>query len=118
MRGSPAAEHAHRTLCAAGRAGHLRLQLQRLRHEELLEAVATELAAVTGLLVAAERGERVEGAAVDLDLACADPGRDALRALLVRRPYAAGQAVDRVVRDPDRILLAVVRHDREHGAED
>src|ERR687889_1672332 len=56
------------------------LELKRLGHEELLEAVATELAAVAGLLVAAERGHRIEGAAVDLHLTRADPRGHALGA--------------------------------------
>ena len=69
------------------------LQLQALDLQQLLEAVAPVLAAVTGLLVAAERRQRVEGAAVDLDLAGADPLGDADRPLLVRRPDAAGEPV-------------------------
>ena len=70
------------------------------------------------LLVAAERRERVEGAAVDLDLPGAHPPRDALGALRVGRPDAAGEAVDRVVGDPDRVVLVVVGDDRQHRAED
>jgi hypothetical protein len=44
-------------------------------------ARTAELAAVARLLVAAERRQRVEGRAVDLDLAGAQPPRDALGAL-------------------------------------
>ena len=54
-----------------------RLQLQGLDLQQLLDRVAAVLAAVAGLLVAAERGQRVEGAAVDLDLAGADAPGDA-----------------------------------------
>ena len=82
-----------------------RLQLQALDLQQLLDRVAAVLAAVARLLVAAERGERVEGAAVDLDLAGADALGDADRAVLVGRPDAAGEAVVGVVGDPDRVLL-------------
>jgi hypothetical protein len=40
--------------------------------EQLFDSLASVLAAVAGLAVAAERGERIEGAAVDLDLTRAD----------------------------------------------
>src|SRR5262249_4560140 len=46
-----------------------RLELDRLDLEELLEAEASVLAAAAGLLDTAERGDRVEGGAVDLHLA-------------------------------------------------
>ena len=61
--------------------------------QQLLDPVAPVLAPVPRLLVAAERGQRVEGAAVDLDLAGADPLGDRDRPLLVGRPDAAGEAV-------------------------
>src|SRR3979490_830742 len=48
-------------------------ELDRLDLEELVHAEAAHLAADTGLLVAAERGERVVDAAVDVDLAGPDP---------------------------------------------
>ena len=77
-------------LVVAGHHEQLLVKLRRLRqgvplagedaarHEVVaLEAVAAVLAAVAGLAVAAERGERVEGAAVDLDLAGAQPPGDA-----------------------------------------
>src|SRR4051812_30433121 len=56
----------------------LGLELDRLHLEELLEAELAELAPVARLLVAAERRERVERRAVDLDLPGADPSRDGL----------------------------------------
>src|SRR3954451_14270177 len=59
------------------------LQLHRLDGEELLEAEAAQFPAVAGLLVAAERRQRVEGAAVDLDLAGAQPPGHGLGVLLV-----------------------------------
>src|SRR5437868_3089763 len=53
-------------------------ELHRLHLEILLERELAELAAVSRLLVAAERRQRVEDASVDLDLAGPDPSRDAL----------------------------------------
>src|ERR1044071_2882572 len=86
----------------------LALELHRLVLEELLEAVRAGLPPVARLLEAAERGVHVEPAAVDVDLAGAHPPRDPLRAGVVARPHAAGEAVDRVVGDPDRVLLVLV----------
>ncbi len=56
-------------------------ELQALHLEQLLDREAPVLAAVAGLLVAAERRQRVVGAAVDLDLAGADPPGDGDRPL-------------------------------------
>ena len=56
--------------------------------------------------------------AVHADLAGADPRRDAARALEVARRHVAGEAVGRVVGDPDRVLLVLVGQDREHRPED
>src|SRR5581483_7341773 len=94
------------------------LQLQRLVLEILLEPGTAQLAPAARLLVAAERRLHVEGAAVDVDLPGAQPPRDALGALLVLRPHAAGEAVDRVVRDAHGVVLVPVGDDREHRAED
>jgi hypothetical protein len=88
------------------------LQLERLDLQELLEAEAPELAPVAGLLVAAKRGERVECATVDLDLSGADAPRDPLGALLVSGPHTSRETVDGVVRDPHRVLVVLVGHDR------
>src|SRR5438094_7915065 len=88
------------------------LTLQRLDPQVLLDRQVAELASVAGLLEAAERRERVERGAVDLDLTGADPARDALGALRVARPHAASEAVDRVVGDADRVVLRVVWDDR------
>src|SRR5918999_6401450 len=93
-------------------------KLKRLRGQELLDPEAAELSPVTGLLVAAERGQRVEGPAVYLHLAGADPQRNRLGAFLVARPDATGQAVLAVVGDPDRVVFIRVGLDREHRAED
>src|SRR5207253_9167252 len=74
-------------------AERLALQLQALDLQQLLDPVAAVLAAVAGLAVAAERRQRVEGAAVDLDLTGADAAGDGDRPLLVGRPDAAGEPV-------------------------
>src|SRR5262249_27106780 len=95
-----------------GGTGAEQLQLERLDLQELLEAEAPELAPVAGLLVAAKRGERVECATIDLDLPGADAPRDPLGALLVSGPHTSGETVDGVVRDPHRVLVVLVGHDR------
>src|SRR5436305_15323443 len=94
------------------------LQLNCLRLQELLETEGPELAPVSRLLVAAKRSERVERRAVDLHLSRAKPPRHALCALRIARPHAAGEAVHGVVRHAHGVVLVVVRHDREHRAED
>ena len=100
--------------------GHPRtvLELHRLDLQELFEAELAELAAVARLLVAAERREQVEAAAVDVDLAGAQAARDALGALGIARPHAAGQPVDGVVGDAHRVVFVLVGDDRQHRAED
>src|SRR5581483_9970131 len=75
------------------RPGHQYLQLQCLHGEEFLEPEAPQLATVTGLLVAPERRQRVEGPAVDLHLARAEPARDSLGALLIARPHTPRETV-------------------------
>ena len=76
-------------------------ELQRLRLQELLDAVGAVLASVAGLLVATERRLDVEAATVDVDRARAHPAGD-LHGPLVGAPHAAGQAVEAVVGDGDR----------------
>src|SRR5262245_24544763 len=91
---------------------HLGLQV-------LLEAHQAVLAAHAALAVAAERRVDVEPhAAVGRDGSRADPAGDRERALLVRRADRAGEAVDRVVRDPHRVVVVLERDQAEHWAED
>src|SRR5690606_37886820 len=100
-------------LWRARREAHNRLHL-----EEVLEPVLAPLAAVARLLVAAERRVRVAGGAVQVDHAGAQPHGDGLGAGEVARGDVAGQAVDGVVGDADRILLVLVADDGDHRAED
>src|SRR5690606_33583305 len=93
-------------------------ELHRLDLEELLEAVLAVLAPVAAVLVAAEGRVRVEGPAVDLDLAGADPAGEGLGPLRVGAPHAAGQAVDRVVGDSGGVVLVLVADDRQDRPED
>src|SRR5688500_12973094 len=74
------------------------LQLERLDLQELLQAEPAQLPPVAGLLVAAERRHRVEGAPVDLHLPGAQPAGDRLRPLRVAPPHAAGQGVQQIGR--------------------
>src|SRR4051794_41047250 len=76
------------------------LPLDGLQVEELAQAVGAELAPMPRRADAAERGERVERAAVDVDLAGPQPPRDTHRAGLVRGPDGAGEPVVGVVGDP------------------
>src|SRR5690606_40427629 len=72
-------------------------ELHRLDLEELLEAVLAVLPPVAAVLVAAEGRVRVERAAVDLDLAGADPAGEGLCPLGGGAPPAAGEPVARGV---------------------
>ena len=93
-------------------------QLHGLRLQELLDAVAAELATDPGLLVAPERRDRVERAAVDVDLAGAHLLRKRDGLVLVAGPHRAGEAVPGVVGDLERLVLVGVLDDRQHRAED
>ena len=78
-----------------------------------------ELAAEAGLLEAAERRRDADRAVrVDAEHAGLERARDAQGAGAVRGPDRAGQAVRRVVRDPDRVRLVVERDQRGDRAED
>src|SRR5918995_918569 len=70
-------------------------ELHRLDLEELLEAVGAVLAAVAAVLVAAERCARVEGTAVDLDLARADAAGGGLGPVGLRAPHPPRQPAGR-----------------------
>ena len=84
----------------------------------LLETRLSELPAEAGLLVAAPlRLGDVGVVVVDPDRAHAHPGRDPLPLAGVLGPDRAGQAVDRVVGDPDRVVLVGEGLDGEHGTE-
>ena len=84
----------------------------------LVEAGGPELAADAGLLEAAPLGLRhVRVVVVDPDRAHPQPGRDPLALAGVLGPDRAGQAVDRVVGDPDRLVLVAERLDGEHRPE-
>src|SRR5690606_30706808 len=84
-----------------------------------VERVLPELAPVAGLLVAAERGRGVEGViGVDPDGARLDATRDAVGALDVARPDSGGEAVDRGVRQSDRLFLVAEGQRGQHRAED
>src|SRR5262245_9123284 len=101
------------------RGGSLDRHRQGLALEELLEAGDAHLPADAGLLVPTERRVRSEPVAtVDTHGAGPDPLRDRDRPVVVGAEDGAGQAEDRVVRDPDRVVVILVADDREHRAED
>jgi len=92
---------------------------QRLGLEELLEPRLAHLPADAGLLEPAEGHVGTEpGAAVDADGAGPDPARDREGTVAVAAEHRARQAVDRVVGDPHRVVVAVVRDDHQHRPED
>ena len=83
------------------------------------QTLGAELPAEAGLLEPAERHQRERRvAAVDGDAAGAHPAGDREAARVVAGPHAARQAVAGVVGDADRVVLAVERDERQHGAED
>src|SRR5690348_7787197 len=91
----------------------------RLGLQVLLETGHTHLAADPGLLVATERSVRAEpDTTVHGEGAGTDPRRHCLRALERARVDRPGQPVRRVVGDPDRVVVAVVRDDDKHRPED
>src|SRR4051794_26688797 len=78
-----------------------------------LERVGAELATDAGLLEAAERGRDAHRAVrVDRDHAGLDRPRDAQGARAVAGPDRAGEAVDRLVGEGDRLRLAAEGDDR------
>src|SRR5690606_8417820 len=84
-----------------------------------VERVLAQLPAVPGLLVPAERRRRVERmVGVDPHGPGLDPTRESVRPLEVVRPDAGREAVDRAVRELDRLIFVPERHRREDGPED
>src|SRR5258708_29334674 len=97
-----------------GRSGRL-VTDNALDLEKLLDAPIGVFTAVAGLLVAAERGAGVPGRIVEVDVAGAHPGRDLAGMVDIARLNIGGQAIDRVVRHADGVLLGLVRQDRQDG---
>ena len=94
-----------------------KLALDHLGLRDRLEAGDAELLAVARLLRATERHEGVDGAVrVDPHGAGLDAGRDAARAVAVRRPHRAAEADLNLVREPDRLVEVGVANDRQRGA--
>src|SRR3954454_2098643 len=89
---------------------------------DLAVLVVTEVAELTTdtrLLVATERLRRRDHVVVvDPHGAGTHTGRDRVRAVSVLRPDTAAEAVDRVVRDLDRLVVGVERDDAQHRSED
>src|SRR5579862_4692313 len=86
--------------------------------QELVEGVVAPLAPVAAHLVAAERGGHVAAAAVDRDLAGAQPRGDLAGLFDVGRLHIGGEAVLGVVADIDGLVDRFVAEDRQHRAED
>src|SRR5690242_2081350 len=90
-----------------------------LRLEVLLEPGDTHLATDARLLVAAERRVRAEpDTAVDREGPGADPVRDRPSPLQRAAVDRAGEPVGRLVGDPDRVVVAVVRDHHQDRSED
>src|SRR3954467_3437916 len=90
----------------------------RLHLEIFFQAVFAPLAAVAGLLVAAERRGAVVRNALPIDVAGADLPAYATRAFNAVRGDVTGQTVRRVVGDLDRFGFVLGAKDREHRPED
>src|SRR6195952_2989720 len=87
--------------------------------EVLLEAGDSHLPADAGLLVTAEgHVRRVPDPAVDVARADPHAGGHGRGAFLVGGEHRARQAERRVVGDSHRVVVTVVRDDRQHGPED
>src|SRR5262245_37594410 len=85
----------------------------------LVEPGDAVLAADAARLVAAERHVgAVRGGAVEADEARAQPAGNGDGPVERARHHVAGEPVDAVVGDPDRVLLVVERDHHEDGAED
>src|SRR3546814_16357321 len=85
----------------------------RLDLKEVLEAPLAALAAVAGLLVAAERTAGGTAGAVHLHHARAQLPRHPLRPLGIAGPDIGREAVAGVVGDPDRLLITLERAARK-----
>src|SRR5262249_35229787 len=80
--------------------------------------VGPALSSDSRLLEAAERDAEVRLEGVVADRSRAESAGDRIGTVQVVREDGRVQAVDRVVRDLDRLLLALRRDDAEHRAED
>src|SRR3954447_24119117 len=92
-------------------------QRNRLDFGVLAESLDAELAPDSRLLAPAEGQREVEHVPVHAERAGPDPRRDIERAVEIGREHRPGQPVARVVGDAHRVVVAVVRDDRENGAE-
>src|ERR1700704_2926405 len=90
----------------------------RFHLEIFLEAVLAPLAAVAGLLVAAERRGAVVRHALQVDVAGADLAGHAARAFHRIAGDVTGETIGRVVGDLHRFGFILGTEDREHGSED
>src|SRR5665213_4308789 len=86
--------------------------------EIFLETVFAPFAAVTGLLVAAERRGAVVGHALQVDVAGADPAADLAGGLDGIGGDVTGQTIRRIVGDPYRVFLVLGAHHHQHRPED
>src|SRR5262245_35668405 len=98
---------------SGGRVTHHRLGL-----EELLEPFRAPLATIAGLAIAAERSLEINGRAVDVHHAGAEPSGHAARMVDRAAEDVTGQTVGSVVGDPDGFFLVLVRDHHEHRPED
>src|SRR5450756_1971645 len=93
-------------------------QLQGLDLEILLQTVGSQLAAIATLLVATERCQSVETAAVDVDHPGTQPTAERHCPILVGGEYRSGQSIGCVVRDGHRLVLVAVRDHDQHRTKD
>src|SRR5262245_24614828 len=105
----------------ASTSGRLRgalIEDDRLGFQVRMDPFGAALPSDSRLLETAERDAEVRLEGVMADGSRPDSPGDRIGAFRVVREYGGVQAVDRVVRDLDRPLLALRRNDAEHRAED
>src|SRR5271165_4141709 len=72
---------------------------------------------VARLLVSAEGRVNVPWRIIDVDRACAQPGGHRAGVLDISRGDIGREAVNRVIGDPDGLVLVAIAHNRENRAE-
>src|ERR1700726_1020795 len=95
------------------RSGGVRSQ-HRFDLEEVAQAVLAPFAAVARALEPAEGGVHIAASSVQYDLPGADASANVSGARRIFGPYVRGEPVGGVIRDPNRLLFALVRQDAQH----
>src|SRR6266404_1386611 len=79
-----------------------------LHLEVFFQSQYTKLPPNSRLPISAKRRHRVKPSAIDVNLSSAHPSRNLHRTSGIARPHSAGESVDRIVRDANGFVVAVV----------